>query len=148
MASPQNGIPEPKAGQERRESRRYTVDCEAVVLSVNGSVQVRGKVSDLSLTGCLVVSDQRYTAGILVRVELQFQLQGIAFRAVGVVAGTRGARSFGVRFLDMPERRRQQLAEVLAEIADASASADDREVSAAMPSSDVLTVPVAGELPR
>jgi c-di-GMP-binding flagellar brake protein YcgR len=108
-------------GLERRAYPRHAVDCAAVVFPVSGSVQIPGKLSDLSLGGCLVIAEQRYTAGILVRVEVQFQLRGIAFRIVGVTVGGREAKSFAVRFLDMSPRRRHELAEVLEEVAAANA---------------------------
>jgi hypothetical protein len=54
--------------------------------------------------------------------ECQFQLRGIAFRIVGVTVGSREAKSFAVRFLDTPMRRRQELAEVLEEVAAANAT--------------------------
>jgi len=117
MAAPQNRSVKQEAGAERRKFPRHVVDCQAAVFPVSGAVQLQGTLSDLSMGGCLVVANQRYTAGILVRVEVQFQLQGIVFRIVGVVVGTRGAKSFAVRFLDLPARRRDQLAEVLAESA-------------------------------
>ena len=112
---------EQTAGSERRAYPRYAVDCAVAVLPVSGSMHIQGRLSELSLGGCLVVADQRYTAGILVRVEVQFQLRGIAFRIVGVIISSRQTRRFAVRFLDMSERRREQLAELIAEIAEAAA---------------------------
>ena len=108
-------------GLERRAYPRHKVECPVVVLPVSGSAQIPGKLIDLSLGGCLVVAEQRYTAGILVRVEVQFQLRGIAFRIVGVTVGSRDAKSFAIRFLDMSMRRRQELTEVLEEVAVANA---------------------------
>lgn len=101
----------------RRAFPRYAVDCPVTVIPVGGVGQMAGRLSDLSMGGCLVRLQQRYLAGMLVRVEVQFQLRGIGFRILGVTAGTRGAQSFAVRFLDVPERRRDELAEVLEEIA-------------------------------
>ena len=107
---------EQTSGRERRAYPRHAVDCRAEILPVSGSTRIPGRLSDLSLGGCLVIAEQRYTAGILVRVEVQFQLRGIAFRMVGVTVGSRDARIFAIRFLDMPARRRTELAEVLAEV--------------------------------
>lgn len=108
---------EPKKRANRRAFPRHVVDCPVTVIPVGGVGQMAGSLSDLSLGGCLVRLQQRYLAGMLVRVEVQFQLRGIAFRILGVTVGTRGAQSFAIRFLDMPERRRAMLAEVLVEIA-------------------------------
>jgi c-di-GMP-binding flagellar brake protein YcgR len=109
-------------GNDRRGFPRQMVDCPVSVSAVSGSSHFHGRLSDLSLGGCLVVAEQRYTAGILVRVEVQFQLRGISFRIVGVTAGSRGAKTFAVRFLDLPMRRRQELADVLDEVAAANAA--------------------------
>jgi c-di-GMP-binding flagellar brake protein YcgR len=109
-------------GRERRAYPRYAVDCEAEVFPVSGSTKIKGRLTDLSLGGCRVVADQRYMAGILVRIEVQFQIRGIAFRIVGVTVGSRGARVLAVRFLDIPERRRKELAEILEEVAACNAA--------------------------
>jgi c-di-GMP-binding flagellar brake protein YcgR len=97
---------------------------------------------DLSLGGCRILTDQPFQAGILIRVEVQFQLQGISFRIVGVIVGSRAATSIAVRFLDLPQRRRDELAEVLEEVAQKNAakpaaSADEAQTppAAAAPAS-------------
>jgi c-di-GMP-binding flagellar brake protein YcgR len=104
-------------GLDRRAFPRYVVDCPVVISFLTGAAQMPGKMVDLSLGGCRVNTEQRFTGGILVRVEVQFQLLGTAFRIVGVTVGSREARCFMVRFVDMPKRRRDELAEVLAEVA-------------------------------
>lgn len=106
----------------RRAFPRHAVDCPVTVIPVAGIGQIAGQLADLSLGGCLVRLEQRYLAGMLVRVEIQFQLRGIAFRILGVTVGTRGAQSFAIRFLDVPERRREELAQVLSEIAEVNAT--------------------------
>jgi c-di-GMP-binding flagellar brake protein YcgR len=77
---------------------------------------MRGKLVDLSLGGCRIGVEPGIAAGILGRFEMQFQLDGISFRIVGVPVGTRGDKSVGVRFLDLPMRRRVELAEAIAEL--------------------------------
>lgn len=123
----------------RRAFPRHVVDCPVMVIPVGGIGQMAGQLSDLSMGGCLVRLQQRYLAGMLVRVEVQFQLRGIAFRILGVTVGTRGARSFAIRFLDVPERRREVLAEVLNEIAAINASGAEMAVekdAACLPAPD------------
>lgn len=143
MAVKEDRVPEADARLERRRAPRIAVDCEATVYPVSGAVQLRGRISSLSLSGCLVLTDQRYTAGILVRVEVQFQLRGIVFRAVGVVAGTRGTRGFAVRFLDMPSRRREQLAEAMVEAAaEISSEISEPAVGIQVPHSGAAIAPI------
>ncbi|MFC5864233.1 PilZ domain-containing protein [Acidicapsa dinghuensis] len=118
----QSSAEEPRKRANRRAFPRHTVDCPVTVIPVGGVGQMAGSLSDVSLGGCLVRLQQRYLAGMLVRVEVQFQLRGIAFRILGVTVGTRGAQCFAIRFLDMPERRRAMLAEVLGEVATVNAA--------------------------
>ncbi len=136
-------------GPDRRAYPRYAVDCAAIVFPVSGSGQIHGRLSDLSLGGCRVAAEHRYTAGILVRVEVQFQLRGIAFRIVGVTAGSRDAKSFAIRFLDMSMRRRQELADVLEEVAAANATRETAQVAAseAAPAPAIAAVRVLAPAP-
>ena len=124
-------------GRERRAYPRHAVDCPVIVFPVSGSAQVQGRLTDLSLGGCRVAAEQRYAAGILLRAEVQFQLRGIAFRIVGVTVGSRDAKIFAVRFLDMPARRKEELAEVLEEVAAANAAKLAAEAIAEPPAPDL-----------
>jgi hypothetical protein len=102
---------------------------------------------DLGLDGCSVAIKRPYRAGILVRVEVQFQLHGITFRLVGVAAGSRGTTSFAVRFIDMPARRRADLAELITEMAALrSVKADKPSSTAQLVSTDADSTPQPGTL--
>jgi len=102
---------------ERRAFPRYAVDCPVTTTLLAGAGKITGRMVDLSRGGCRLATPERMLVGILARVEVQFQLRGLAFRIVGVTAGTRTGKSFAVRFLDLPRRREEELAEVLAEVA-------------------------------
>ena len=106
---------------ERRAFPRYAVDCPATITVLAGVGKIAGRMVDLSRGGCRLATSERTLVGILARVEVQFQLRGIAFRIVGVTAGTRTGKSFAVRFLDLPRRREEELAEVLDELANLAA---------------------------
>jgi hypothetical protein len=56
--------------------------------------------------------------GIYVRVEAEFYLHGLPFRLGGVSQAIIDKHTIGLRFLDVSERKRSQLAELMAEIAD------------------------------
>jgi c-di-GMP-binding flagellar brake protein YcgR len=141
----QNGIPQPD-GPERRAFPRYAVDCPVSFLLLSGGGIVSGQMLDLSRGGCRLSTPKRIEIGILVRVEICFQLRGISFRIVGVTAGTRTGRSFAVRFLDMPRRAAAELVEVLEEIAAAPPLPEPpKPVPNAMPV--VAPVPVAAPAP-
>jgi c-di-GMP-binding flagellar brake protein YcgR len=112
----QIGVPKLES-QERRAFPRYPVDCPVSAVLISGGGVISGQMLDLSRGGCRLSTPKRIEIGILVRVEICFQLRGISFRIVGVTAGTRTGRSFAVRFLDMPRRAAAELVEVLEEIA-------------------------------
>ena len=102
---------------ERRTWPRLAVDCAASITPIAGGGRVQARLADLSLGGCRAETQERFLAGVLMRVEVQFELRGIAFRIVGVTVGSRPSKSFAIRFLEMSPRRQQALVEVLAEIA-------------------------------
>src|SRR5580658_7714013 len=87
-------------GPERRAHPRHAVNCPVMVLPISGAVKMSGTMSDLSIGGCRIVTEQPFQPGLLVRVEVQFQPCGVAFRIVGVTTGSRQTKSFAVRFLD------------------------------------------------
>ena len=121
MDAQEDGSIREPVGSERRAFPRYTVDCPATITLLAGAGKITGRLVDLSRGGCRLATPERMLVGILARVEVQFQLRGIAFRIVGVTAGTRTGKSFAVRFLDLPRRREEELAEVLAEVANLAA---------------------------
>jgi predicted DNA-binding ribbon-helix-helix protein len=111
-------VAEQVEGQERRAYPRHAVDCPATVFLLGGAGQTPVRMLDLSLGGCRVETAHRFIPGLSTRVEVQFQLQGISFRIVGVTMGNRLSKSFAIRFLDMSNRRREELSGVVAEIAE------------------------------
>jgi len=114
----------PTAGRvNRRRSGRYAVDCTATVTPLSGAGSFEARILDLSQGGCRLSTPERVSLGILSRVEVCFQMRGVAFRIVGVTAGTRTGRSFGVRFVDLPARRAKELAELVVEIEAAAGTA-------------------------
>ena len=121
MDAQEDGSIREPVGSERRAFPRYAVDCPATITLLAGAGKITGRLVDLSRGGCRLATPERMLVGILARVEVQFQLRGIAFRIVGVTAGTRTGKSFAVRFLDLPRRREEELAEVLAEVANLAA---------------------------
>ena len=102
---------------ERRSYPRFAVDCPATVTTIAGAGVIHGQLTDLSQGGCRMATAERVAVGLLTRVEVRFSLRGMAFQIAGVTVGTRSAKSFAVRFLEMGARRAEALAELMAEIA-------------------------------
>jgi len=113
---------EPEAPAERRAHPRYSVDEDSVLLVVGSGPPVPSRILDLSLEGCQIRTRERICASLRSRVEVTFRINGIAFRLSGITQWTDGRHVAGVRFADMPARRRNELAEVLGEMEAAKAA--------------------------
>jgi c-di-GMP-binding flagellar brake protein YcgR len=87
-----------------------------VVYLVNIASRLSGRILDLSLSGCRIRSDERFPVGIYTRVETEFHLEGLPFRLGGVVQSIHDRHHIGIRFLDMSERKREQVTQLIAEI--------------------------------
>ncbi len=121
---------------DRREHPRYDVDGNATIYLLKIASMLRGRILDISLGGCRIQALQRFPVGIYCRVEIEFSLDGIPFRLVGVTQSIHNRNTIGIRFLDMSERKREQLVQFVREIegqrakgrrADAVASNPDLE---------------------
>jgi c-di-GMP-binding flagellar brake protein YcgR len=105
--------------RERRKEARQEVETSAQILLVNVGSRLRGRILDLSLGGCCIRTDDRFPVGIYTRVETEFYIQGLPFRLGGVIQQIYDRKTIGIRFLDLSERKRQQVQELIAEIAEA-----------------------------
>lgn len=74
------------------------------------------RVTDLSMGGCRIETQKEFRAGIEVRVEVSFTLNGLLLRFNGVTQWTDGRHLVGIRFVDLTSRRRGDLAEILREV--------------------------------
>ena len=137
-------IPAPQErGAERRGAPRFSIDEQVQVHPISGAASLRGRIRDLSAGGCRLEMDTRFLTGAMLRVELQFQVRGIAFRLVGVTAGRRTRESIGIRFVDLNERRRAELVEVLEELAmEQAAAAASAPTSIENPPNEAEPTPV------
>lgn len=115
---------------ERRQHPRIPVDTRASLLLIEVAARLPGRILNLSMGGCLILTDDRFPTGVYRRIEVEFTLQGIPFRLGGVTQGIYDRRRVGVRFLDMSERKREQLHLLLREIAASVAPDNTAEASA------------------
>jgi hypothetical protein len=85
---------------------------------------------DLSLGGCRIRTDSRFLVGIYTRVETEFHIDGLPFRLAGVIQAIHDPRQVGIRFLDMSERKSNQLEQLIDELLEMrrSGSARPREM--------------------
>jgi len=108
--------PAKPSARERRVQSRHQVDTSATILLVNVASRLPGRILNLSLGGCNIRTEDRFPVGIYTRVETEFHLEGLPFRLGGVVQGIQDRQHVGIRFLDMSERKREQLVQLIEEI--------------------------------
>ncbi len=77
---------------------------------------LQGRIADLSLSGCCIRTIERFPVGIYTRVETEFRLEGLPFRLGGVIQAIYDRNKVGIRFLDLSERKRQQVTDLIGEI--------------------------------
>ena len=111
-----------KAGRERRQTMRQEVDDSAQIHLVKIRSILKGRILDLSLGGCRIRTDERFPVGIYTRVEVEFHLDGLPFRLGGVIQVIHDRYTVGIRFLDLSERKREQVQDLIEEIAEMRAA--------------------------
>jgi c-di-GMP-binding flagellar brake protein YcgR len=115
--------------KERRAQIRHEVDTVATILLVNVGSALRGRILDLSLSGCRIRTDERFPVGIYTRVETEFHFEGLPFRLGGVIQAIHNRNMVGIRFLDLSERKRQQVLELIDEIGQMRAATIEPDIS-------------------
>jgi hypothetical protein len=104
------------AKRERRAQARQEVDTSAVIYLVNVRSRLHGRIHDLSLGGCRIRTDERFPVGIYTRVETEFRIEGLPFRLGGVIQAVHERQQVGIRFLDLSDRKRAQVEQLIEEI--------------------------------
>lgn len=113
------GPPSGPAHRERRAQTRYHVDNPASISLVRGGARFPGRIQNLSLNGCCICTFEPISVGIYIRAETEFFLHGFPIRLSGVIQAIHDRRHVGIRFLDVSDRKRRQIEELIAEIQEA-----------------------------
>jgi hypothetical protein len=121
----------PTTPRDRRGQIRHEVDTFATIFLVKAGSMLRGHILDLSLSGCRIRTDERFPVGIYTRVETEFHLDGLPFRLGGVIQAIHNRNMVGIRFLDLGERKRQQVLDLIGEIEQMRAALLNAETSSA-----------------
>ncbi len=101
----------------RRIEPRHDVETSAAVIRlINLAVDVHGRILDLSLGGCHIRTDSRFPVGVFRRVEVEFRIEGLQFRLGGVTQAIYDPFNVGIRFLEVSDRKREQLLQLVEEI--------------------------------
>ena len=107
---------EAAATRDRRGQVRHEVDTFATILLVNVGSALRGRILDLSLSVCRILTGDRFPVGVYTRVEAGFRLEGLPFRLSGVIQAMHNRNTVGIRFLDLSRRKRQRVADLIDDI--------------------------------
>jgi hypothetical protein len=115
------------AKPERRTQARHAVDTAAVtqldqldnrgLQGFDSLSRLRGRILDLSASGCRIRFDRIFPVGISTRVETEFRAKGVPFRLVGVIQAIHERSVVGIRFLNINAHKRNQLEQLMLEIA-------------------------------
>ena len=109
---------QPVRGRERRATHRCGIDTSAIIDLVKTGSQIPGQIVDLSVGGCRIKTAEKFPVGIYTRIETEFKLHGLPFRLGGVIQAIHDRNTVGIRFLDLSQRKKDQIAELVAEIED------------------------------
>lgn len=101
---------------DRRAHRRFGVNSPATLILVRSGSRLEGKVLDLSAGGCRIHLDEDFLQGIYTRIETEFCVDGTPLRLGGVVQAIQRRRQVGIRFLEITERKRRLLMELIEEM--------------------------------
>jgi hypothetical protein len=110
-------------GRECRAHPRFPVDEDSGLLLVSHGMPVKARIVDLSLTGCRVRAYDRFSGKAGRSIEVTFKTNGIDFRLNGILQWSDEHNYLGIRFVNITDRRRKDLAEVIEEMAAARAAA-------------------------
>jgi c-di-GMP-binding flagellar brake protein YcgR len=111
----QGTVPGPSQ-RYHREQVRHSVDTGAMIFFIDVAARAHGRILDVSLNGCCIRTEDKFPVGIYRRVETEFRIDGLPFRLGGVVQSLHDRHTVGIRFLDLSERKREHLRELMEEI--------------------------------
>lgn len=109
------GVPE-KIGRERRMHPRFDCEAQVQVRLVTSGITLSGIIRDLSQSGCKVQFEQPFPVGIHARLEVLFTLHGLPLMLPAVSRCIHTPRLVGIEFLQISDRKRQNIVEVIAEL--------------------------------
>ena len=102
--------------KERRQHERHAVEGRARIRFLSVHSQVVGKILDVSLGGCRIRAEGEIPVGAFRRVEVEFMVHGTPLLLAGATQALHDRFTVGIRFVDVTERKREQLRELIEEI--------------------------------
>ncbi len=96
-------------GADRRRHARYAVDGDAEVLVGDGSQLFRGKILDISLSGCFIETRARLRMAVGTPVEMVFRANGVMLRTAATLRAVRMGAGAGFVFEELNARMQAEL---------------------------------------
>ena len=97
------------ASVNRRQHPRYSVEGDAEVLVADGSQIFRGRILDISLSGCFIATQARLRVIVGTPVDMVFRANGVMLRTPATVRAVRPGNGAGFLFDGLSERMRAEL---------------------------------------
>ena len=94
---------------ECRSHARYVVEGDAEVLLADGSLIFRGRILDISLSGCFIATGARLRMAAGTPVEMVFRANGVMLRTTATVRALRAGVGAGFRFDRLNTRLYEEL---------------------------------------
>lgn len=105
--------------QNRRQCPRYRCEGDAEVFVPHGALLFRGKILNLSLSGCFIevpaLDLERGTP-----VEVSFSVRQMQFRVAGRIAIMHRRRGAGIAFGALTSQRARQISDLITELKEAA----------------------------
>jgi len=108
-AEPPPEAPQGTTDHDRRENHRYPVEGWAEVMMMDGTMMLRGQITDISATGCFIESRGAFDLPLNCSVEMTFRINGVEFRPEGVTRVVKSGVGAGFLFLKMNSKLVLQL---------------------------------------
>jgi hypothetical protein len=105
-------------GRERRRHPRYSCDGYAEVHLPHAGLRFRGRIQNLSVSGCYIETELNLERGTYI--EVFFGLHQLRFRLAGNVIGVDGRSGVRIAFLNVTGRRATHIEELMRELAEKS----------------------------
>lgn len=112
----QNELANKVTSIERRQHKRFAVDGWAEVLVADGTMLFRGRVLDLSLTGCYIETLARLRLEPGTLVEMIFRVNEMVFRPLATSRTVRSGEGAGFLFENLNAKMRAELELLIAEL--------------------------------
>ena len=120
----------------------------AEIRYVESRHHIKASIFDLSLQGCSLHVSEKLTAELTGPVEVSFRLQGLPFLLAGSQHEIEDKTTVGIHFSPMSFRRRDELAQLIAELREISQIKHPERASGPPPVPEKIEVPLRSSVPE